>query len=191
MNGLVQIYNNRNIPGPYVQSAREHWLRRVLEAQVWVRKNGPHNVSDIELITLDELCEIRRIWLTEKHEFEDTLPRIYEDVVGQPFPKNTDDNLVFGFEEVELLKEFCGDDRLQFELLRELLDIEQRLQTQSRRAGLYDALERALQRNSYQDAEQATTLALRRKKTLEAAKTGEFLELPFALAEDEIATESA
>lgn len=189
MNGFVQIYNNRNIPGPYVQSAREHWLRRVLEAQMWVRQNGPQTVRDIELITLDELCEIRRIWLTEKHEFEDTLPRIYEEVVGQPFPKNTDDNLVFGFEEIELLKEFCGDDRLQFELLRELLDIEQRLQTQSRRAGLYDALERALQRNSYQNAEQATSLALQRKKTLDAAKTGELLELPFSPAQDEIVTE--
>ena len=156
---------------------------------MWVRKNGPQSVRNIELITLDELCEIRRIWLTEKHEFEDTLPRIYEEVVGQPFPKNTDDNLVFGFEEVELLKEFCGDDRLQFELLRELLDIEQRLQTQSRRAGLYDALERALQRNSYQSAEQATSLALQRKTSLDAAKTGELLELPFSTAQDEIVTE--
>lgn len=184
MNGLVQIYNNRNIPGPYIQSARERWLHRVLSAQSWVRANGPENVRDIELITIEELHEIRRIWITEKHEFEDSLPRIYEEVTGQPFPKPTRaDNLMFGADEIELLQELCGKDRIQFELLRELLDIEQRYQTQSRRAGLHDALERAFRRNFYTDAEDATEFALRRKHILDAAKAGEIPELPFSSAE--------
>ena len=36
---------------------------------------------------MDELHEIRRIWLNEKHEFDDSLPRIYEEVTGEEFPR--------------------------------------------------------------------------------------------------------
>src|SRR6185295_15550904 len=77
MRGNVQLFHDRPIPGPYLQSVREKWLTRVLEAQCWVRRNGPEHVRDIELISLAELHEIRRIWVVEKHEFEDTLPQIY------------------------------------------------------------------------------------------------------------------
>lgn len=184
MNGLVQIHNGRNIPGPYTQASRERWLRRVLEAQTWVRANAPESVREIELITLAELHEIRRIWITEKHELEDSLPRIYEEATGIEFPKKRlDDNLVFGAAEVALLKEICGDDRIHFELARELLDVEQRFRTQSRRAGLYDALEQAFRRNFYADADDATRRALRRRDALEAAQAGELQTLPFASAE--------
>lgn len=176
MNGLVQIHNGRNIPGPYTQSARERWVRRVLEAQKFVRENAPENLRGIELITMGELHEIRRIWITEKHELEDTLPRIYEDVVGEPFPKRSfDDGMVFGADEVELLKEICGDDRIHFELTRELLDVEQRYRTHTRRAGLTDALERALRRHFYSDAEDAMARALRRKEAFDKAGKGEQL----------------
>jgi DNA sulfur modification protein DndC len=178
MNGLVQIYNNRNIPGPYIQSARERWLQRVLEAQSWVRGNGPEHVREIELITLEELNEIRRIWVAEKHEFEDSVPRIYENATGHRFPNvRIDDSLIFGAAEIALLKEVCGEDRLQFELLRELLDVEQRYRTQARRSGLYEALERAFRRNSYADASDATEIALKKKEALDIAKGGEIPEL--------------
>jgi DNA sulfur modification protein DndC len=190
MNGLVQIYNGRNIPGPYTQVARERWLRRVLEAQVWVRANAPEKVRGLELITLAELHEIRRIWVTEKHEFEDSLPRIYEEVTGEKFPKQwLDDNLVFGAAEIELLHEICGDNQIHFELMRELLDVEQRYRAQSRRAGLYDALELAFRRNFYTDAADATDRALRRKGALDAAQVGELQSLPFPSVESSASTE--
>ena len=48
---------------------------------------GPQEFRNLQLITLEELDEIRRIWLHEKHEFDDSLPRIYEEVTGEPFPK--------------------------------------------------------------------------------------------------------
>jgi hypothetical protein len=76
-------------PGPYTKPWREHWLRRVLEAQESVRREGPPEFGHLQLITLDELHEIRRIWLYEKHEFDDRLPRIYEEVTGQQFPRQT------------------------------------------------------------------------------------------------------
>lgn len=180
MNGLVQIFNRRPIHGPYVQSVREDWLRKVLEAQKWVRENGPPHVRNIELITLEELHEIRRIWVTEKHELEDSLPRIYEEVTGQPFPsRRIDDSNAFGAEEMRLLREICGGDQIHFELTRELLHIEQRYRTLARRSGLYDALERAFRRNFYTDAEDAADRALRRVDAMEKARTGKQEQLAF------------
>ena len=38
MNGHVQLFHDRTVPGPYTKEAREHWLRRVLEAQQSVRR---------------------------------------------------------------------------------------------------------------------------------------------------------
>ncbi|HKQ05757.1 MAG TPA: DNA phosphorothioation system sulfurtransferase DndC [Blastocatellia bacterium] len=180
MSGLVQLYYDRPIPGPYTQSTREMWLRRVLEAQNFVRKNGPPSVRDIELITLDELSEIRRIWVVEKHEIEDSLPRIYEDIVGQPFSgKPISDNSAFGVDEMSLLRETCGEDHLHFELIRELLDVEGRYRTMARRAGLYDAIEQAFQRNFYSGEEDAIERARRRHQAMVTAKEGKYEQLSF------------
>src|SRR5262245_31718365 len=92
MNGQVQLFHDRTIPGPYTKEWREHWLRRVLEAQQSVRQEGPDEFRNLQLITLDELHEIRRIWLYEKHEFDDSLPQVYQEVTGDSFPKADDDN---------------------------------------------------------------------------------------------------
>ena len=104
-------------PAPYTQTAREMWLRRVLQAQRWVRENGPEQVRSIELVTVAELAEIRRIWVVEKHEIEDLLPGIYEDETGDSYPDAGDQNNgPLGSEGLEALKEVCGDDSLHYEL---------------------------------------------------------------------------
>ena len=96
MSGAVQLFHDQPIPGPYTQPSREHWLRRVLEAQQWVREQGPAHMREIELISLPELHEIRRLWVVEKHEIEDSLPNIYEAATGQLFPGSPmDDTAVF------------------------------------------------------------------------------------------------
>src|SRR5205085_2950973 len=63
MTGRVQLFQDRTVPGPYTKTWREHWLRRVLEAQQLARQEGPAEFRNLCLITLDELHEIRRIWL--------------------------------------------------------------------------------------------------------------------------------
>jgi DNA sulfur modification protein DndC len=167
LNGLVYLYNDSPVPGPYTQPAREHWLRRVLEAQQWIRQNGPPHVRNIELISLAELYEIRRIWVVEKHELEDNLPRIYEETTGEEFPGGRiDESQVLGSDEIGLLREICGNDRLHFELTRELLDVEHRFRTLSRRAGLYEALEQSFRRSFFADENDAVDRARRRGKAL-------------------------
>jgi len=167
MNGTVQLFHDRPIPGPYVQSARERWLRMLLEAQAWIRANGPAHVKSLELITLAELEEIRRIWVVDKHEFEDRLPVIYTEAMSRPYPgRPLDEHLPLNAGTIEVLQEITGEDRLHLEMVRELLDIEQRHRSQARRAGLFEALEKALRRGFYDDETDATSRAQHRQETL-------------------------
>lgn len=168
MNGSVQLFHDRPIHGPYKQSAREDWLRRLLEAQAWIRANGPKYVRALDLITLPELEEIRRMWVVDKHEFEDHLPGIYAAAMGEPYPgRPLDEHLPLGPDMIEALLEVVGDDRLHFELVRELLDVEQRHRAQVRRAGLFESLEKALRRGFYDDEEDATMRAHKRKAAID------------------------
>ncbi|WP_208345816.1 DNA phosphorothioation system sulfurtransferase DndC, partial [Aetokthonos hydrillicola] len=114
------------IHGPYTKYWREYWLRRVLEAQTQIQRTAPQNMRDINLITLEEMSEIRRIWLEEKHEFDDSLPRIYEEVTGEPFvdPRPGAGYSLLGGDEWAVLEEICEGDAMHLERMAKLLDTE-------------------------------------------------------------------
>lgn len=152
------------IPGPYTKYWREHWLRRVLEAQTQIRRTAPEEMRDITLITPEELSEIRRIWLEEKHEFEDTLPRIYEEVTGEPFQdiRLGAGNSLLGTDEWAVLEEICTDDAMHLELMAKLLDTERQYHTKSRRVGLYDTLEKCFETSSRSREEAIANAHLKR-----------------------------
>ncbi|WP_138505151.1 DNA phosphorothioation system sulfurtransferase DndC [Nostoc sp. PA-18-2419] len=132
------------IPGPYTKYWREHWLRRLLEAQTKTRRTAPENMRDITLITLEEMSEIRRIWLEDKHEFDDSLPRIYQEVTGEEFqdPRPGADLSLLGSDEWAVLEEICEGDAMHLELMAKLLDTERQFRKMSRRVGIYDTLEK-------------------------------------------------
>ena len=174
MSGAIQLFHDRPIPGPYTQEAREDWLRKLIAAQTWIRRNGPPDVRSIELVSLDELQEIRRLWVVEKHEMEDSLPQIYAEAAGEPYPGNRlDDNLVLGDSELQVLREVCGDDRMHYELTRELLSVERQQRAHARRAGLFEQLEKSIRRHYYDDKEDATDMARRHAQARAAAGNGQ------------------
>lgn len=156
MGGGVTVFNGRAVHGPYTQAARAEWLRDLLTAQEEVRKLGPEGTEDLELITMDELREVRRIWVFEKHEIEDILPGIYHEVTGRPFPgRPLTEHVALGADDVELLHELCGDDELHFEMTRSLIAVERRFRTMARRKGLFDELEATVRRSFFADEEDA------------------------------------
>ncbi|KOT38820.1 sulfurtransferase DndC [Streptomyces caelestis] len=165
MNGKVMLFNDGAIHGPYLQSYREEWLKELLQAQTWIRAHAPEHVQNIELITLDELHEIRRIWVFDKHEVEDSLPQIYRDATGEPFPGGPlDEQLVMGSDEMDVLKQVCDGDDLHYNMVRELLAVERKYRTMARRSGLFQALEQAVQKGYYDNHEDAVEFATRKKK---------------------------
>jgi len=173
MSGNITLFHDEPVHGPYTQASREHWLRRVLEAQTWIRKEGPENMRAMELISDPELHEIRRIWVFEKHEIEDSLPRIFEDVTGAPFPgRPLDEHLSFTADDVETLREICGEDELHFEMTRSLIAVERRYRTMARRAGLFTALEDTVRKSFYDDKEDAVSRARQLSEAHELRKNG-------------------
>lgn len=164
MTGSITMMANgqKSVPGPYTQEARETWLKKLLEAQTWIRKNGPKDVKNIELITIDELQEIRRIWVVDKHELEDRLPVIYKSVTGNDFPGvSVDDSMVLGSEEMAILNDLCKDDRLHYELARELLSVTRQQKTTGRRSNLFDQLEKTFSKHFFENKADALDRARR------------------------------
>ncbi|MFA7265064.1 MAG: DNA phosphorothioation system sulfurtransferase DndC [Candidatus Nanopelagicales bacterium] len=160
MAGNITIFHDQAVPGPYTQESREAWLRKLLKAQTWIRANGPGQVQNLELITVEELHEVRRVWVFEKHEIEDSLPRIYQEETGAAFPgRPLQEHLLLGADDVQLLREVCGDDQLHFEMTRSLIAVERKYRTMARRSGLFDALEGAVRRSFYSGEEDATERA--------------------------------
>ncbi|MEO1670680.1 MAG: DNA phosphorothioation system sulfurtransferase DndC [Cyanobacteria bacterium J06631_2] len=179
LNGNVQLFERNKdgetsiepIPGPYTKKWRENWLRQVLSAQVQVRQNAPEDFKDINLITQEELSEIRRIWLEEKHEFDDSLPRIYLEVTGEVFKdmRVGADNKLLGSDEWNILEEICGDDAMHLELMAKLLDTERQYHTRYRRQGIYESLEQCFNTSS-RSKEEAIANA-HQKRDLKAASS--------------------
>ena len=155
IDGRVQLFKGATIPGPYKKEWRERWLKEVLEAQESIRANGPKEFERIELISIPELQEIRRIWMYEKREFDDSLPGIFESVVGVELPIADADDQLLDDEDWRLLKEICGDDPVFFQLQTDLLDVEREFHGMTRRAGIYEAIEDRLKAAQFKDGEEA------------------------------------
>jgi DNA sulfur modification protein DndC len=160
MDGRVQLFSENRfiVRGPYRKKWREHWLRRVLKAQTEVRRLGPEDMQNIELISMEELIEIRRIWLYEKHQFDDTVPTIYEEVTGKPFPKGASDDGLLRSDDWSILQEICEEDEEFFELQTQLLDIEREYRGMTRRAGIFEALEERFRAYQYGGEEAAIVI---------------------------------
>lgn len=161
------------VHGPYKQSYREVLLRQLLKAQKVVNERAPKNVR-FDLFMLEDLEEIRRIWVLDKHEIEDRVPGIYEEVMGEPYPlPRLDDNQVFNAGDIELLREVAASeddpDHLHFSLMRELLAVEIKYQHAARRAGLFDELNEVLDFSAFKDEEEALDFALRRMAAIKKA----------------------
>jgi DNA sulfur modification protein DndC len=93
---------------------------------------------------------------------EDNLPRIYREETGVPYPgKPLDDNLVLRAEEMSELADLCGEDRLHYELTRELLSVTNQQRTSGRRAGLFDQLEKTFGKHFYDGKADALDRATR------------------------------
>lgn len=176
MNGRVQLFHDGVVRGPYSKVTREYWLRRVLEAQQQVRRLGPPEFRNLELISLAELQEIRRIWLYEKHEFQDSLPRIFHEATGEEFPKPAGDDNLLRCEDWEILLEVCQDDEEFFQLQTGLLDIEREFRGMARRSGIYEALEERLRAGQFGNEEDA--LAIRKEEQRQRDEAAELYNSP-------------
>jgi DNA sulfur modification protein DndC len=170
MDRSLTLHNDRLVHGPYTQRYREEMLRQLLNAQQIVRQTGPEHAQDFEVISVEELDEIRRIWVVEKHEIEDAVPKIYAEVFQQPYPGGLDfdEGQTIRPEDVAVLRRVAANkddpDELHFQLARELLHIEQSFRTASRRTGIYEALEKTLEGYAFDNEQEAYEFAVEKER---------------------------
>ena len=162
LGGFLNATGDRLHHGPYLKEVREYYLKRLLEIEKEIQETAPEDHKDIELITIEELRHIRRIWVNEKHEFDDSVPRIYSEVKGIDF----DDpffmsNKNFGKKEWDMLKEVCNDkyadEELVFELMYSLIDVENKSNTVTKRRGIMNKIEKVIYSTFYKNEEDAVS----------------------------------
>ncbi|MCE9953247.1 DNA phosphorothioation system sulfurtransferase DndC [Aeromonas allosaccharophila] len=172
MNGSLTVHINEYgadlVRGPYRQPFREHMLQKVLEAQKIVQEIGPDEVRNLELLSLEDLEAIRRIWLEDKHEVEDSVPHIYEHTLGKKYPgtKRSHHSLL-NSHVMSKLRNKCSTyndpDGLLYEQIRTLISIEEKHSNMLRRANLYKELDTSLQTMAFNNIQEARDFALNRK----------------------------
>ena len=183
MNGRTKLMNGSLIHGPYLQDYRATLLEELLRTQKMLRAANVPGHDRIELISLDEIDEIRRIWVDDKGEIEDLVPKIYERVFDEPYPGIAMEPLPLEPEDLQLLREVAGDvdpeaaERL-YRLTRNLLAVQfQSMQSQKRSKHL-DRLSEVLKSNAFRNEEEALAFAMATEVTASEEETrGDALEL--------------
>jgi DNA sulfur modification protein DndC len=179
-NGRIMMFKERTVHGPYKKEWREYWLRRLLEAEKTINEIAPPEYAGMRLITDEELRKIRRIWLFDKHEFDDVLPAMVESIRGETFKYKEDFfGSIFGPMEWEILQEICGNDPIYLELQSSLLDTEQHAVAFALRRGILDELEALIRRCYYHNEEDAIEFSNQlseRKRNLEKGLKERLLE---------------
>ena len=147
-NGRIQQWGeneDRIVWGPYKLDVRRDILRRVLETQERVRKIGPD--PSMELISEEQLHEIRRIWRVGEGDWEDSIPRIYRAAMGQDLDWIQEDAPAASELDERVLGEVCQEHEVPVELMRELMDLQRKLQGLGRRQGVQNETERILKKD--------------------------------------------
>jgi DNA sulfur modification protein DndC len=128
--------------GPYTLAFCKELLERILKAQQQMKAAKPGFAQD--LILPEELQEIRRIWLTERGDWEDSVPKIYRSVTGKDLDWATDDFGMFEAIDKETLESVCNKLGLEGKMVAKLLDVERQHRGMARRASIYQKIDAAL-----------------------------------------------
>jgi DNA sulfur modification protein DndC len=118
-------------------------LRKLLETQKKVNEQLPED-EDMDLIQEEELREIRRLWREERADWEDSVPKIYREIMGEDIGWVQDDYGAFGETEATLLKEIASEHDVPPELVQRLLDTELQHHGMKRRASIYNEIDKVM-----------------------------------------------
>lgn len=151
---LLKGQSNEASPGPYTFDFCKELLERVLIVQ----RDLPKEAADFELISIDELIAIRALWRSERHDWEDSIPRIYESVFNKRWFQTSDarqDNA----DDAAITDEIAEKHGIPPLLLRKLIDAERKSQGLRRRSSIYRDLNAIFDRDWRDDQMLSSDLA--------------------------------
>ncbi|THD34467.1 MAG: DNA phosphorothioation system sulfurtransferase DndC [Sphingomonas sp.] len=135
----------RPMPGPYTMAHCRQMLRQLLVTQKEIKASAPEG-ENTTLITEAELHEIRRLWRTERGDWEDSVPRIVREVLGKELAWVSEDAVAFTADDGELLDQVCAENGVPTELVVRLLDVERASHGLKRRHGVHTGIENTFRR---------------------------------------------
>ncbi|WP_375105965.1 DNA phosphorothioation system sulfurtransferase DndC [Lysinibacillus fusiformis] len=131
--------------GPYTMETRQEILTRLLAIQRTVVHPSDETY---ELISEEELKEIRRVWL-KQGDWEDWVPMIYSKVYGNKALINweVDDRPLLDQEQISQLNILCKEFNVDMKIMKKLINIEKDFAGYKIRRGLNDELGKVLQQD--------------------------------------------
>ena len=167
LNGRLTLFRDELVHGPYTQKRRAFLLRELLKTQKLVQESDQNQGTQlIQLISIDELDEIRRIWVEEKGEIEDLVPKIYTEVFGSDYPGRVMEPAPLGADDLSILQAVAsgietegGAAQELYKLTRSLLAVQfQSIETHKRSKHL-DRLEGVLRQYAFRNEQEALEFA--------------------------------
>ncbi len=169
--GFVSEKDGKLIRGPYKLEFCKELLQKLLETQKQVREEGP--APNIMLISPDELHEIRRIWRTERQDWEDAVPQIYRGVTDEALNWAVDDVGTFTAADKTILEELCNAEGVPVELVAKLLDTERQFYGMSRRASIYARIDEIFHEDWRSEAVVLAEIEMKQVEQSEIPHSGE------------------
>lgn len=166
MNGKLTVFHGDLVHGPYTQEHRAKLLRELLLTQRVVRNaDQKQGTQLIELISIEELDEIRRLWVEDKGEIEDLVPRIYTEVFDASYPGKELEQAPLDATDLGLLegvaKEIDPEAANElYKLTRSLLAVQFQTIESHKRSKHLDRLEAVLHRYAFRNESEALEFAL-------------------------------
>ncbi|WP_421702693.1 DNA phosphorothioation system sulfurtransferase DndC [Aliiroseovarius sp.] len=150
-----------SIPGPYLFEYRKELLRKLLEAQEQVNANAPPG-EKTDLIQVEELREIRRIWRSEQGDWGDAVSETLKAVTGKELPADATDGFEFQADDAKVLADVCAAHDVPPRLLAQLLEAERSVRGLKRRTLIHRKIASILE----QEWRDETTVLNERKARL-------------------------
>jgi DNA sulfur modification protein DndC len=136
-NGRVRITDRGLLWRTYTLEFSREMLRRLLETQWRVQEHNP----GFDLISEEELREVRRLWLTERQDWRDSVPEICAATTGQTLNWDLNDVSTPGQLELELLQRIARQHSVPLRLPQKLLDAEWQYYGMRRRGLIHRTIE--------------------------------------------------
>ncbi|MBX7220554.1 MAG: DNA phosphorothioation system sulfurtransferase DndC [Blastocatellia bacterium] len=137
--GRVIIRKNGTVAArTYKLETSKDMLTRLLTIQQKIQAAKPE--QHLVLIEAAELHEIRRLWRTERQDWEDSVPAIFRTVTGGDLDWSTNDDGSFDAAQKGLLENICREYDVPFDLVAKLLEVERRHQDLTSRANIQKAI---------------------------------------------------
>ena len=166
-NGKIIFWKDRLAMGPYTMEFCQNYLKKLLTAQNEVRKNGPD--PKINLITLDEIHEIQKIWRIERGDWKNSAYTIYEEITNEKIDTPLEDLGILGVTEQEELEKICHEFNIPPLLAAKILHVEFEMQEVSNRQKVHHKIEKILNEEWRNDMDIAITDVKNKKRRIAQA----------------------